>query len=202
MTGFVKPPLEPRRARVGTLFLITLFLLGSAMVRIGLHAGPAIAREITAEETGKDGDGSRAAPALATEAHLQPVLAAFAERETRIARRETQLEDRLKALDIAERAIEARLVELTAAEEALRQTLALADGAAEGDLGILTEVYENMKPKETAALFEEMDPAFAAGFLARMTPESAAKVMSGLSPTAAYTVSVVLASRNTSVPRE
>ncbi|WP_372573509.1 MotE family protein [Ruegeria jejuensis] len=200
MTAFVNPPFEPRRARVGTLFLITLFLLGSAIVRIGLHADPAIARETTPEEA--DGHGSGAAPALVAEAHLQPVLAAFEERETRIARREMQLEDRLKALDIAERAIEARLVELTAAEEALRQTLALADGAAEGDLGILTEVYENMKPKETAALFEEMDPAFAAGFLARMTPESAAKVMSGLSPTAAYTVSVVLASRNTSVPRE
>ncbi|MEX0351066.1 MAG: MotE family protein [Paracoccaceae bacterium] len=193
--------LEARRTRVGTLFLLTLFLLGSAVVRIGLHAGPAIARE-HASDSAEPASGSSTDSALATQAHLQPVLAAFEEREVRIARREMLLEDRLKALELADRAIEAKLIELTAAEEALRKTLALADGAAEGDLGILTEVYENMKPKETAALFEEMDPAFAAGFLARMTPEASAKVMSGLSPTAAYTISIVLAGRNTSVPRE
>ncbi|MFA3919242.1 MotE family protein [Ruegeria hyattellae] len=202
MTVLVDAGVDTRRTRVGTLLLLMLFLLGSAAIRMGLHAGPAIARENIAEEMEGETSGSNTAPELAAQAHLKPVLAAFDEREVRIERREMLLEDRLKALEIAERAIEARLVELTAAEAALRQTLALADGAAEGDLGILTEVYQNMKPKETAALFEEMDPAFAAGFLARMTPETAAKVMSGLSPTAAYTISVVLASRNTSVPKK
>ncbi len=41
----------------------------------------------------------------------------------------------------------------------------LADVAAENDLQSLTQVYENMKPKDASALFEEMSPEFAAGFL-------------------------------------
>ena len=88
------------------------------------------------------------------------------------------------------------------AEEELRTTLAMADGATEADVDRLTTVYEQMKPKESAALFEEMDPNFAAGFLARMRPEAAAGIMAGLSPEAAYTISVVMAGRNSGVPKE
>ena len=108
----------------------------------------------------------------------------------------------MKALEIAESAIETKLAALVDAEEKLRETLALADGASEGDLTRLTSVYEKMKPKDAAALFEEMDPAFAAGFLGRMRPETAAGVLARLSPTAAYTISVMLAGRNATVPRD
>ena len=89
-----------------------------------------------------------------------------------------------------------------AAEAKLASTLALADNAAENDLARMTSVYENMKPKEAAALFEEMSPDFAAGFLGRMRPDAAAAIMAGLSAPTAYTVSVVLAGRNASAPTE
>ena len=108
----------------------------------------------------------------------------------------------MKALDIADQAIQKKLVDLQQAEQKLLATLSLADGAAEADVTRLTSVYEQMKPKDAAALFETMDPTFAAGFLARMKPEAAAGVMAGLSPEAAYTISVVLAGRNGEVPKE
>jgi len=130
------------------------------------------------------------------------MLTAFSEREERIASREVALKDRMHALQIADEAVTRKLTELSEAEEQLRATIALAETAAEDDLDRLTRVYENMKPKQAAALFEEMDPNFAAGFLARMRPESAAAVMAGLSPEAAHLFSVVLAGRNADVPRE
>ena len=108
----------------------------------------------------------------------------------------------MRALEIADAAIEAKLAALVAAEERLSTTLAMAEGASEGDLAQLTSLYEKMKPKDAAALFEELDPQFAAGFLSRMRPEIAAGVMAGLSPKAAYTISVVLAGRNAMVPKE
>lgn len=108
----------------------------------------------------------------------------------------------MKALDLADHAIEEKIAALETAERALSATLALADGASESDLGRLTSVYENMKPKDAAALFETMDPAFAAGFLARMRPETAAGIMAGLSPQVAYKISVILAGRNAAVPTE
>ncbi|NVK14564.1 MAG: hypothetical protein HWE35_10320 [Rhodobacteraceae bacterium] len=195
-----------RFRRSGTLMMLALLLMGSAVVRLGLEAGPAIAREVASlkeagqEDAGHDGQPLR--DAMPTSAELQTMLSAFKQREEVLAAREAEIEDRMKALEIADQAIEMKLAALEQAEEKLRATLALADGATEADVSRLTTVYEQMKPKEASALFEEMDPAFAAGFLARMQPEAAAGIMAGLSPEAAYTISVVLAGRNGSVPKE
>ncbi|TKA97657.1 hypothetical protein FAZ78_04745, partial [Cereibacter changlensis] len=106
------------------------------------------------------------------------------------------------ALTLAGQAIDAKLAELAAAEAALSETLARADGASEGDLTRLTSVYETMKPKDAAALFEAMAPEFAAGFIGRMRPDAAAAVLSGMSAEAAYSISVLLAGRNALVPKE
>jgi flagellar motility protein MotE (MotC chaperone) len=192
-----------RKVKRGTLVLLAVFLVGSAILRIGLEAGPAIAREVASLGDSEKTEGAQT-PVLASHgsAELQTMLAAFQQREERLERREAEFEDRMKALEIADRAIEQKLADLKKAENDLLKTLALADGAAETDVGTLTAVYEKMKPKDAAALFEEMDPTFAAGFLARMRPEAAAGVMAGLSPEAAYTISVVLAGRNGNVPRE
>ncbi|GAB5439327.1 MotE family protein [Falsiruegeria mediterranea] len=190
---------KPITARNGALTVIAVLMLGSAVLRVGFEAGPAIAREINTErpEAPKD---EMSPKVTETAVEYQKLLAALQEREQNLARRESQIEERAKALAVADEAIEQKLAALTEAEEALRETIALADVAAEDDLTRLTDVYEQMKPKESAALFEEMDPDFAAGFLARMRPEAAAGIMAGLSPTAAYTISVVLAGRNANVP--
>ncbi|UWQ53894.1 MotE family protein [Leisingera caerulea] len=195
-----------RLRRGGTLMMLAVLLMGSAAVRLGLEAGPAIAREVASlkepgiEEPAHKGEPQR--ESMPTSAELQTMLAAFQEREQALAAREAEIQDRMKALAIADQAIDRKLAALEQAEEKLRATLALADGATEEDVTRLTSVYEQMKPKEAAALFEEMDPAFAAGFLARMQPEAAAGIMAGLSPEAAYTISVVLAGRNGAVPKE
>ena len=198
---------KQRRIRGGALLALSLLLIGSAVVRLGIEAGPAIAREmgnIEAEDhmTDMADSGALHVQEMPSSAELQTMLAAFQEREINLEVREAEIADRMKALEIADQAIEKKLAALQEAEEALRSTLALADGATEADVDRLTVVYEQMKPKESAALFEEMDPSFAAGFLARMKPQAAAGIMAGLSPEAAYTISVVMAGRNSAVPKE
>lgn len=195
-----------RRSKSGTLMMIAILLMGSAIVRLGVEAGPAIAREVASLKDGKhevtEPEGTLKGEAMPTSAEVQAMLAAFREREAALQARESEIEDRMRALEIADQAIDAKLAALEQAEAQLASTLALADGATEADVGRLTTVYEQMKPKESAALFEEMDPTFAAGFLARMRPEAAAGIMAGLSPEAAYTISVVMAGRNGNVPKE
>lgn len=187
-------------SRSGALLLISVLMIGSALIRIGLEAGPALAREGDAEPLQEASDAqSRNTPA---QADLHALLATLRQREADLKQRESSAMERMRALEIAEVAIDRKLEELTRAEEALRETVAAASVAAESDLSRLTEVYEKMKPKESAALFEEMDATFAAGFLARMRPEAAADIMAGLSPKVAYTISVVLAGRNANVPTE
>ena len=168
--------------------------------QVALEAGPAFARGSEPEHAADAKPEERREKA--SDADLNQLLITLRQREQDLDARESRVMERMRALEIAETAIDSKLAELNAAEQTLSDTLAKASVAAEGDLSRLTDVYDKMKPKDAAALFEEMDPTFAAGFLARMQPETAAAVMAGLSPKAAYTISVVLAGRNASVPKE
>ena len=132
---------------------------------------------------------------------MKTLLDALRSREAAVKDREHNIEMRKKALDVAQVEIDRRLDALAAAEKRLEATLALANTASDDDIARLTTVYENMKPKDAAALFEAMEPQFAAGFIARMRPDAAAKVMSGLNPQVAYTISVILAGRNANAPK-
>jgi flagellar motility protein MotE (MotC chaperone) len=181
----------------GVLWILALFLAASGALRIGSEAGLAFAN--AAPDTSDPGG---AAPALICEEPPAALAAALTAREEKVATSEASLAERLSALALAEEAITLRLAELQTAEAKLRDTLALADGAAEGDLLRLTAVYESMKPKDAAKLFEAMTPEFAAGFLGRMRPDAAAAVLSGMSAEAGYAVSVILAGRNAEVPKE
>ncbi|MFD1510096.1 MotE family protein [Lacimonas salitolerans] len=188
-----------RKTGRGTLAVIAVLLIGSALVRAGLGAGSALAR---AEEFAATEAAASTPPVCEPPKEIAAVLAALDERETRLTQREGQMRDRMRALATAEEELSRKTEELVAAEEALRATIALADSAAEDDITRLVAVYQAMKPKEAAALFETMAPEFAAGFMGRMEPQAAAGIMAGLNPQTAYSVSVILAGRNASVPKE
>lgn len=174
----------------GVLPVLSALLLASAVLRLLGH--PEIAQAFA----------SAAAPAqCAPDSETAGLMSALQERARRISEQEGILADRARAQDLAQKTIEARLTELTQAEQKLASTVAFADTAAENDITRLVAVYENMKPREAAQIFQSMEPDFAAGFLARMRPESAAAVMASLDPKFAYSVSVVVAGRNAAAPR-
>lgn len=194
-----------RRAGRGTLTVIALLMGGSAALRAVDGAGQALAEASEARGAGTEAP-ARSTLATAAKAVFDPegiaeLLTELKTREAEIARREQELDRRFAELDAAEAMIADNLAALTAAEERLQGTLALADGAMEDDIARLTRVYESMKPKQAAALFEKMDPTFAAGFLARMDPAAAAGILAGLTPETAYGISILYAVRNEDVPR-
>lgn len=195
-----------RRAGGGrnVLWIVTAMLVGSGLIRLGDGTGLAIAREVESLTRAQQTDpGPAPLPqACAPEPGIGALLAAIQDRESRVAEQERRQDETARTLEIARQEIARQMAALERAEAGLQETLSLAETAAESDLGKLTAVYENMKPKDAAALFEEMDPEFAAGFLGRMRPDAAAQVMTGLAPKTAYTISVILAGRNADVPRE
>ncbi|MBR9762740.1 MAG: hypothetical protein GYB53_04215 [Rhodobacteraceae bacterium] len=192
------------RPRRGTLALIAGLLLASALLRVALHSDQVFALDSAPPDHGAPLPPANAESATTCEQppEIEAMLQAFDARDARLSQREAQVRDRMNALAIADEEIEKKLVQLETAEAALQATLALADRAAENDITQLISVYENMKPKQAAMLFEQMDPEFSAGFLGRMRPEAAAQVMAGLSAERAYAISVILAGRNSSVPKE
>ena len=187
----------------GSILLISSLLIGSALLRLGFGAGSAIAEGDFASQLllPKVKAETEDPAQTSTTVEVGSLLNALKNREIRVAEQEEKLKIKAKALEVAQIEIERRLDALKQAEERLGATLARAETAAEDDLVRLTTVYENMKPKEAAALFEAMEPEFAAGFLARMRPEIAAKIMSGLDPQAAYSISAIFAGRNALAPK-
>lgn len=184
-----------RRAGQGALFIVAMLFASSGALRLGSGIGAALAK--SEAETVAPEDTAAASCEMPTA--LSDALKA---REERIAAQEASLKDRLAALALADAAITKRMEEMKAAEDELKATIAVADGAAEKDVAQLTAVYQAMKPKDAAALFETMSPEFAAGFLGRMPPESAAAILSGMSSEAAYGVSVIVAGRNAGAPKD
>ncbi len=220
MTQFsVKKILTPSGR--GSVTLIAILLFSSAAIRLLTSGSEAFAQDgqlptaqmPAAMEAGapnkpnansldqETGQTQRLSNVTRSRNEISGLIAALTEREAQVAEREKKLEMRLRALSIADHEIEKRLLSLSETENKLRATLSLADEASEKDLLKLTSVYENMKPKDAAALFEQMEPNFAAGFLGRMRPEAAASVMAGLSPQVAYSISVILAGRNANAPK-
>lgn len=181
---------------IGVLRIIAGLMVLSSVLRVGIGAQEAFANPDTTivppedTELQETGDPS------------EDILSAIQAREARLAEREGQFADRMQALNVAEREVARQIAVLQEAEQALSSTMALADTASESDLAKLTTVYENMAPKDAAALFEQMPPEFAAGFLGMMDPNAAAKIMTGLTPETAYSFSVVLAGRNALVPKQ
>lgn len=211
-----KPRRRKQRAR-GALAAVGSLLVASALLRTAIGAGEAFAKEDPASkpemraESTQDpapmaGQHPAAAPQsvapMLADADLMPLLESLKARETRVRKRESEIDMRMQALSVAEQEIDEKLAALEEAERTLRATLALAQTAAEDDLTRLTDVYANMKPKQAAALFEQMDPEFSAGFLGRMKPNVAAAIMAGMKPETAYLVSVIVAGRNADVPKE
>lgn len=187
----------------GAVFLMASLLIGSAIIRISAEASAAMSDDDFPNNLMFSNlSATLAEPANKPDrTEIRSLLEALQSREIAVVQAEKHLEVRAKALDVAQVEIERRLSALEKAEERLKSTLSLAQTAAEDDLAKLTTVYENMKPKDSAALFEAMEPEFAAGFLARMRPDVAAKIMSGIDPQAAYSISAILAGRNAKAPK-
>lgn len=191
---------KPRKRPRGSLSIVALMLIGSATLRFSGDAGQAMALNTEQTET-KAGSKTQEQFAVVDDHGIRQLLAAINRREERVKIKEKEIQARLIALREIDAEVNQRIEELEMAEEQLRATLTIAETAANDDVERLTLVYENMKPKQAAALFEEMDPHFAAGFLGRMRADAAAAIMAGLSAEAANLYSVILAGRNANAPR-
>lgn len=190
-----------RKRPKGSLTIIAIMLIASAVLRFGGNAGPAMALNSQDSDRVMTSVKNEQLEIIDDEG-IRKMLEALQSRESAVAEKEELIRKRMQALRIADGKVSEKITQLESAEKRLRETLTIAQTAAEDDIVRLTQVYENMKPKQAAALFEEMDPHFAAGFLGRMRPDAAASIMAGLSAEAANLYSVILAGRNADASKD
>lgn len=187
-----------KQRRQPALVLLSGCFILSALLRA---ADPDIARALDAPSEPRHEE-----PAAPPEAKPSGNLALMLET---VREREAQLDEREKAMAIKARVVEAaqeklrdQMARLEEAEKKLGALLAVADDAAEKDVGKLVASYESMDPKQAGPIFENMDVAFAAGLLSRMKDRSRAQLLGAVAPEKAYAITVFIAGRNAKAPKE
>lgn len=194
-----KPKKRPKAVNVS--WVIAGLLIASGAVRFAEGTGAAIAREV-ANITSNPDQAHELYSGCVAAADMDELLEDIDAKNISLEERRIELDLREKDVNAGAQLVAAEMQKLAEAEASLAELISLAETAAEGDISNLIDVYQQMKPKEAAAVFEEMAPEFAAGFLGRMRPDSAARVFAGLSPKTAYSISAILAGRNVNAPTE
>jgi flagellar motility protein MotE (MotC chaperone) len=185
--------------RIGLIAFFTLFM-ASGILRIGTLDFAFASAGDAADPMPETPDASQGMAQGTSLESLELALARVVGRAEALDEREALIAARERVVEEAEAMVTGQLVALEETEARLEALLSLSDSAAESDLELLTDMYETMDAGDAAALFSQMDPSFAAGFLGRMQSEAAAGVLAELDPPIAYSISVLLATRNASAP--
>lgn len=106
----------------------------------------------------------------------------LAERRAELDQREKELEMRLALIDAAEKRIEERSAELKALEERIGKLVDDNKMAEEQQFVGLVAMYENMKPKDAAAIFNELDMPVLLGVAKAMNPRKMAPILARMAP--------------------
>lgn len=183
----------------GPFGALTILACGFAL-SAALRAGDVVAALPGLLEEGFGHAQAAPPPAHGAEAsnpgEVTTLVAQLREQRQKLDARAAQLDARAEMIAAIEARVKARLKELEAAQEKLRQTAVLVDDATGKDVRQLAEMYQQMKPKQAGLIFDQMAPSFAVGFLAAMRSDTAALILANMSPDRAYAVSLLMAGRN------
>lgn len=120
----------------------------------------------------------------------------------RLQTRRQELDTRSQELDLrenllraAEKKIEEQLAELKAVEDRIAAAEEARKVEEDNKLKDLVIMYENMKPKEAAAIFDVMDIKVLVEVAGKMAPKKAGDVIAKMEPAAAERLTVALAKR-------
>lgn len=182
-----------RKVRLTPVILTALFALAS-LKAAGLYLNFSSAG---AEET-----GALAPIALAPEAVSAPasptserLLHHLAAREKELDAREAQINTKESVIAAAEIRIEAALKSLQEEKDAL----AVAEGDRARDrrdeIGVLSNAYERMKPRDAARIFEVLDDDILIPVAAGMRTQALSGVLAEMAPEKARALTVALANR-------
>lgn len=143
---------------------------------------------------GGDGDVSRLIkddPTLLTPAEIE-ILQQLAVRRDQLDAREREIEMRTGLLNAAEERINKKIAELQTLRTTIDGLIKKFDAQQDAKLSSLVKIYENMKPKEAAAIFEDLEMDTLLEVSERMKERKLAAIIAKMTPAKAREVTVEL----------
>ena len=130
------------------------------------------------------------------EAESKDVLEALAERRKALDVRQSEMEMREKLLAAAEARIDEKIVELKELKAQIDTVFQTEETKGDEKFKSLVKVYENMKPKDAAAVFEQLEMGVLLELLDRMNERKLAAILAAMDPARAQEVTVALATES------
>jgi len=196
---------------IGAALLLTLkvtsLVTGTSPI---VPAVEAASSEETAVEASEDAaaaaveaDNEDPRPAVNLAARPEPVsrqsddvLEALAARRKSLDARQNEIEMREKLLAAAEARIDDKIEELKDLKAKIDEVFMTEESKGNEKFQSLVKVYENMKPKDAAAVFEQLDMTVLLELLDRMNERKLAAILAAMDPARAQAVTVALATEN------
>lgn len=114
--------------------------------------------------------------------------------------REQELDLRENLLRAAEKKLDEQIGELKAVEDRLAAMEAARNAEDEQKIKDLVIMYENMKPKQAAAIFDRLDMKVLVDVTTKMNPKKTSDIIARMEPAAAERLTVALAKRDLNKP--
>lgn len=194
---------------IGAALLLTLkvtaLVTGSSPLVPAVEAASSEPEEETTEavEEAAAEEDENARPAVNLAARPGPVsrqsddvLEALAQRRKALDARQNEVAMREKLLAAAEARIDDKIVELKELKAKIDEVFKTEESKGDAKFKSLVKVYENMKPKDAAAVFEQLDMKVLLELLDRMNERKLAAVLAAMDPARAQAVTVALATEN------
>ncbi|GAA6154737.1 hypothetical protein [Pyruvatibacter sp.] len=194
---------------IGAALLLTLkvtaLVTGSSPLVPAVEAASSEPEEETTEavEEAAAEEDENARPAVNLAARPGPVsrqsddvLEALAQRRKALDARQNEVAMREKLLAAAEARIDDKIVELKELKAKIDEVFKTEESKGDAKFKSLVKVYENMKPKDAAAVFEQLDMTVLLELLDRMNERKLAAVLAAMDPARAQAVTVALATEN------
>lgn len=170
------------------------------------EAKDAAAKDAAAKEGAAEGDAAGAAgvtlPQLGCDGKTFSqteidVLQSLSKRREELDNRGKELQMREDLLKAAEMKVDGKIGELKGLKDELEKLLAEYKKMEDAEIRSLVKIYENMKPKDAAAIFQELDMTTLLKVVERMKEAKAAPVIAAMSPEKAKELTVRLAQNRT-----
>ncbi len=167
--------------------------IAAAALAFGVHAGEAV-RSATAPKIASAKSAKMPATVAPTRTEIE-LAEELATKRASTDDRKRQIELRERLLEASEKRIDAKLIELKAAETRAVSVVSARQTVASEQFASLVKVYETMKPKDAARIFEKLDLSVQLAVATRMKERNMAALMAEMTPDAARNLTMEMAAQ-------
>ncbi|HXZ67378.1 MAG TPA: hypothetical protein VEH07_02200 [Alphaproteobacteria bacterium] len=124
------------------------------------------------------------------------VLTSLTKRREELDKRQAELDMREKLLMATEQRLDQKLAEIKSIQSEIQSAVGALSDKQQKEIASLVKVYENMKPKDAAAIMQDLDRTILLEVASRIKEAKMAPILAAMEPSKAREITVLLAKRN------